>query len=231
MDARNLNDHLDRCRKMANSKNFIDLDRDDVLSLSMVAAWQSLDCPQSQQIVPLRNTIFKKDINDLRRHVWARKRSPGRCRHFHQDEDVDGEGFPDRSQDDPLDVLIARETVAPLALFQDEHGYPPAAPCVGCGTVAPGPRRRLEPQADRRLMPSVLSKSLELAAAARPVAYGSATRPGRRRRHLRFCRLSRVQVRRAAVRGRPLPKGRHGAVVVVALTTDDRVRPLVVPVE
>ena len=135
MNARNLNDHLDWCRKMAHSKNFIDLDRDDVLSLSMVAAWQSLDCPQSQQIVPLRNTIFKKDINDLRRHVWARKRSPSRCRHFYQNEDVDGEGFPDRSQDDPLDILIARETVAPLVQFYEEHGYPPAAPCAGCGTL------------------------------------------------------------------------------------------------
>ena len=135
MDARNLNTHLEWCRKMANSRNFIDLDRDDVFSVALVAAWKSSATTTGPRIIPLRNTIFRRDINDLRRYVWSQKRSSGRCRSFYRNEEEDGEGFQDRTLDNPLDILCARETVAPLLRFLEEHGYPPAAPCTGCGTL------------------------------------------------------------------------------------------------
>lgn len=135
MDARNLHDHLEWCRKMSRSWKFVDLDRDDVFSTALVSAWKALDCAELKHIIPLRNRIFRKDIHDLRRHIYARKRSPRHCHHFSHDEKDDGEDFRDRSLDNPLDILIARETVAPLAAFLEAHGYPPSPPCVRCGTL------------------------------------------------------------------------------------------------
>ena len=120
---------------MAYARHFHDLDPDDVFSIAMEAAWKSVRLPDVQQIIPTRNLIFKRHIHDLRRAIWAQKRTPRRCRSLGQDDQGEDEPVIDPSSSEPLDILCAHEELAPQIAFLEAHGYPPAPPCSHCGTL------------------------------------------------------------------------------------------------